>query len=135
MIRLTREPIDPSGLWKDVVRNDCGGINIFIGTVRELTGNQVTTHLDYEAYPGMAEKVMAEIEDEIRKRWPVGDVIIIHRLGRLDIRDVAVAIAVSCPHREQSFAACHHAIEQIKKLVPIWKKEFDPDGTIEWVQP
>lgn len=135
MIRLTQETIDPSQLWKEVQHKDCGGAVVFVGTVRELTGDQVTVQLDYEAYPPMAEKIMAEIEAEVRTKWPVGDVILVHRLGRLQITDVAVAIAVSAPHREQAFDACRHAIEQVKKLVPIWKREHDPDGTIEWVHP
>ena len=108
---------------------------LFLGTVRDLTGERVTVALDYEAYAGMAEKKMAEIEADTRARWPVGEIAMIHRLGRLGVGDVSVAVAVSCPHRAQAFEACRHAIDRLKELVPIWKKENWADGTTEWVHP
>jgi molybdopterin synthase catalytic subunit len=107
----------------------------FLGTVRDLTGEQVTVALDYEAYPGMAEKKLAEIEADTRARWPVGEVAIVHRLGRLDVGEVSVAVAVSCPHRADAFAACKHAIDRLKELVPIWKREHGPAGVGDWVHP
>ena len=103
--------------------------------MRDLTGERVTVALDYEAYPGMAEKKMAEIEADTRQRWPVGDVTMVHRLGRLDVGEISVAVAVSCPHRADAFAACRHAIDRLKELVPIWKKENWADGSTEWVHP
>src|SRR4029077_17171292 len=112
MIRLTREPIDHYTLTEQVRRNDCGAVVSFLGTVRDLTGDRVTVALDYEAYPGMAEKKLAEIEQEARSRWPVGDIILEHRLGHLDVGDISVAVAVSCPHRHQAFDACRHAIDR-----------------------
>src|SRR5580698_6632192 len=105
MIQLTREPIDSSSLTQSVCRNHCGAVVTFLGTVRDLTGDQVTTALDYEAYPGMAEKKMAEIEAETRVRWPIGEITMVHRLGRLEVGDISVGIAVSCPHRAQAFEA------------------------------
>jgi molybdopterin synthase catalytic subunit len=135
MIRLTRDPIDSHALTEQVRRNDCGAVVTFLGTVRDLTGDKVTTALDYEAYPGMAEKKMAEIEADTRARWPVGELALVHRLGRLDVGEVSVAVAVSCPHRAQAFEACRHAIDRLKELVPIWKKENWADGTTEWVHP
>ena len=81
----------------------------------------------------MAEKKLAEIEAEVRRRWPVGDIAMVHRLGRLEVGDVSVAVAVSCPHRGEAFDACRYAIDTLKELVPIWKKENAPDGTGEWV--
>jgi molybdopterin synthase catalytic subunit len=95
----------------------------------------VTSALDYEAYPAMAEKKMAEIEQETRARWPVGEMALVHRLGHLGIGDVSVAVAVGCPHRAQAFDACRYAIDRLKELVPIWKKENWADGTTEWVHP
>jgi molybdopterin synthase catalytic subunit len=83
----------------------------------------------------MAEKKMAEIEADTRQRWPVGDIVMEHRLGRLDVGDVSVAVAVSCPHRGDAFDACRHAIDRLKELVPIWKKENWADGSTEWVHP
>jgi molybdopterin synthase catalytic subunit len=135
MISLTRDPIDHAALTEQVRRNDCGAVVTFLGTVRELTDGKATVALDYEAYPGMAEKKMAEIEREVRQRWPIGEVAMVHRLGHLDLGEVSVAVAVSCPHRQQAFEACKYAIDRIKEIVPIWKKENWADGSTEWVHP
>jgi molybdopterin synthase catalytic subunit len=135
MIQLTREVIDHAGLTEQVRRGDCGAVVTFLGTVRDLTDDRRTVALDYEAYPGMAEKKMAEIERDTRQRWPVGDMALVHRLGHLDVGEVSVAVAVSCPHRGQAFEACRYAIDRLKELVPIWKKENWADGTTEWVHP
>jgi molybdopterin synthase catalytic subunit len=135
MVRLTREEIDYHALTEQVRRGDCGAVVTFLGTVRDLTGERVTVALDYEAYPAMAENKMAEIEHETRARWPVGDMALVHRLGHVGIGDVSVAVAVSCPHRAQAFEACRYAIDRLKELVPIWKKENWADGTTEWVHP
>jgi len=135
MIQLTHEPIDYFALTERVRRPDCGGVVTFLGTVRDLTDGKVTVALDYEAYPGMAEKKLAQIEAEVRQRWPVGEVVLVHRLGHLEVGDVSVAVAVSCPHRAEAFEACRHAIDRLKELVPIWKKENWADGSTEWVHP
>ena len=135
MIRLTRDAIDYTALTEQVRKGDCGAVVVFLGTVRDLTGDRVTVALDYEAYPGMAEKKMAEIEADARDRWPVGDIVLEHRLGRLDVGEVSVAVAVSCPHRADAFEACRFAIDRLKELVPIWKKENWANGTTEWVHP
>lgn len=135
MIQLTREPIDYHALTEQVIRPSCGAVVTFLGTVRDLTGEQVTVALDYEAYGPMAEKKLSEIEADTRARWPVGDIAMVHRLGHLDIGEVSVAVAVSCPHRAQAFDACRHAIDRLKELAPIWKKENWADGTTEWVHP
>lgn len=133
MIRLTTDPIDYHALTDGVLRPDCGAVVLFLGTVRELTGDVRTVFLDYQAYPAMAEAKMAEIEADVRSKWPVGDVAIVHRLGRLEVGEVSVAVAVSCPHRAQAFEAGRHAIDRVKELVPIWKKENAPDGSTDWV--
>ena len=135
MIRLTTDPIDYHALTEQVRRHDCGAVVTFLGTVRDLTGDRVTVALDYEAYPGMAEKKMAEIETDTRARWPVGEMAMAHRLGRLDVGEVSVAVAVSCPHRAQAFEACRYAIDRLKEIVPIWKQEHGADGKTEWVHP
>lgn len=135
MVRLTKDVIDYQALTEQVGRPECGAVVLFLGTVRDLTDGRVTVALDYEAYPAMAEKKLAEIERETRERWPVGDMALVHRLGHLDVGDVSVAVAVSCPHRGQAFEACRHAIDRLKELVPIWKKENWADGTSEWVHP
>ena len=135
MVRLTRDVIDYHALTEQVRRPGCGAVVTFLGTVRDLTGGRETVALDYEAYPAMAEKKMAEIEADTRARWPVGDLALVHRLGRLGVGEVSVAVAVSCPHRAEAFAACRHAIDRLKELVPIWKKENWADGGTEWVHP
>jgi molybdopterin synthase catalytic subunit len=135
MLQLTREVINYHALTEAVRQSDCGAVVTFLGTVRDLTGDRVTVALDYEAYPAMAEKKMAEIERQTRERWPVGAMAMVHRLGRLEVGDVSVAVAVSCPHRAQAFEACRYAIDRLKELVPIWKKENWADGTTEWVHP
>jgi molybdopterin synthase catalytic subunit len=135
MVRLTHEPIDYHNLTEQVRRPNCGGVVTFLGTVRDLTDGRVTAAIDYEAYPAMAEKKMAEIERETRDRWRIGDMMMVHRLGHLDIGEVSVAVAVSCAHRAQAFEACRYAIDRLKEIVPIWKKENWADGTSEWVHP
>ena len=135
MIRLTHDPIDYHALTEAVRKSHCGAVVTFLGTVRDLTGDTVTVALDYEAYPGMAEKKMAKIEADTRSRWPIGDLVLIHRLGHLEVGEISVAVAVSCPHRAQAFEACRHAIDLLKELVPIWKKENAADGSTRWVEP
>ncbi len=135
MILLTRDPIDHHTLTESVRLPHCGGVVLFLGTVRDLTGEQVTVALDYEAYPEMAQKKLAQIEEETRARWPVGDMSLVHRLGHLEVGDVSVAVAVSCPHRAEAFEACRYAIDRLKEIVPLWKKENWADGRSEWIHP
>jgi molybdopterin synthase catalytic subunit len=130
---LTREPIDYQALVESVRDPHCGAVALFLGTVRDLTGEFVTVFLDYEAYGPMAEKKLAEIESRVRERWKVGNVAMVHRLGRLEVGEVSVAVAVSCPHRNEAFDACRYAVDTLKELVPIWKKENAPDGAGDWV--
>ena len=133
MIKLTHDTIDHAELTESVRRPGCGGVVTFLGTVRDLTGDERTEALEYEAYPGMAEAKLAEIEAEMRQRWPVGGAAFVHRLGRLGVGEISVAVAVSCPHRAQAFEACRYAIDRLKEVVPIWKKDIAPDGESEWV--
>jgi molybdopterin synthase catalytic subunit len=133
MFRLTRDAIDYHALTEAVRSPHCGAVVLFLGTVRDLTGEHVTAFLEYEAYAAMAEKKLGEIETEVRRRWPVGEIAIVHRLGRLEVGEISVAVAVSSPHRGEAFDAGRYAIDTLKELVPIWKKENAPDGTGEWV--
>ncbi|VTR90733.1 molybdopterin converting factor : Molybdopterin converting factor, large subunit OS=Singulisphaera acidiphila (strain ATCC BAA-1392 / DSM 18658 / VKM B-2454 / MOB10) GN=Sinac_3710 PE=4 SV=1: MoaE [Gemmata massiliana] len=133
MFRLTHDVIDHANLLETARSPHCGAVVLFLGTVRDLTGQQVTVFLEYEAYAPMAEKKLAEIEADARRRWPIGEIAIAHRLGRLEVGEVSVAVAVSCPHRAEAFEACRYVIDTLKELVPIWKKENAPDGTGEWV--
>ena len=135
MVRLTREPIDFASLTQSVRSPHCGAVVLFLGTVRDVTGDEVTEFLDYEAYPPMAEKKMAAIEADVRGRWIVGEVALVHRLGRLGVGEVSVAAAISAPHRAAAFEACRFAIDTLKEVVPIWKKENRPHGIEDWVHP
>ncbi len=100
-----------------------------------MTGGRRTVSLDYEAYPEMARKKMEELEAEARRRWPILECAIVHRLGRLEIGEASVAVAVSSAHRQAAFAAGQWLIDTLKEVVPIWKRENWADGTTEWVHP
>jgi molybdopterin synthase catalytic subunit len=123
MVRLTRDPIDHTSLTESVRSPHCGAVAVFLGTVRDITGDEITEFLDYEAYPPMAEKKLAEIEAEARRRWTIGEVALVHRLGRLGVGEISVGVAVSAPHRAAAFDACRFAIDTLKEVVPIWKKD------------
>lgn len=129
---ITSEEIDVNKVISSVIRPEAGAINTFIGTVREFTGEKQTVSLQYEAYPSMAEKQLKRIGGEIREQWPAVQTSIVHRIGKLAISDIAVVIAVASPHRAESYEASRYAIERIKEIVPIWKKEYWTDGE-EWV--
>jgi molybdopterin synthase catalytic subunit len=135
MIALTHDPIDHVALTESVRHAHAGAVVTFLGTVRDWTGDLHTVALEYEAYPAMAEKKLAEIEADTRARWSVIELAMIHRLGRLAVGEISVAIAVSCPHRADAFEACRHAIDRLKELVPIWKKDITPEGSSEWIHP
>lgn len=135
MIQLTHDNIDFTALTESVRSTQAGAVVLFLGTARELTQGRQTIALDYDAYPEMAEAKLRELETEARSRWPIIEIGIVHRLGHLDLGDVSVAIAVSCPHRHQAFEAGQFLIDRLKEVVPIWKKENWSDGTIEWVHP
>ncbi|WP_434381596.1 molybdopterin converting factor subunit 1 [Melittangium boletus] len=109
-----------------------GGLVTFSGAVRNLTKGRRVLRLEYEAYPPMAEKKLAEIGDEVAARWPGTRLAIMHRVGTLQPGELAVVIAAAAPHRKEAFRGCEHAIERLKQDVPIWKKEFFEDGEI-WV--
>lgn len=135
MIVLTADPIDYAALTERVRSNRAGAVCLFLGTVRELTGVRRTDFLEYEAYPRMAEAKLAELLAEARRRWPVVEAGITHRVGRLELGEIAVAVAVSAPHRAEAFEACRWLMDTIKEVVPIWKKERWADGSEEWVHP
>lgn len=135
MIEITTAPIDHAALTERVRSPLAGAICLFLGTVREMTGERRTSSLEYEAYPEMAEKTLVELEAEARRRWPIIEAAIVHRVGHLELGEISVAIAVSCPHRSQAFEAGRWLIDTLKEKVPIWKKEVWADGTTEWVHP
>lgn len=135
MIRLTHEELNYAALTEAVRSRNAGAVLLFLGTVRELTAGRETQALDYEAYAEMAQAKLEEVAAEAREKWPVIEVGIEHRLGHLEVGDISVAVAVSCPHRAQAFEAGRYLIDQLKERVPIWKKENWSDGSTEWVHP
>ena len=135
MIQLTRDVIDYHALTESVRSDQSGAVILFLGTVREMTEGRKTQALDYEAYPEMAEAKLAELVDRANEQWPIDKVGLIHRLGHLELGDISVAVAVSCPHRKQAFEAGRFLIDELKAVVPIWKKENWADGSTEWVHP
>ena len=135
MIQLTNEPIDTASIVARASHPEAGAVVLFLGTTRELTNARRTVALDYEAYDSMARQKLAELEAEARRRWPVIECIVVHRLGRVPPAEASVAIAVSTPHRSDAFAAGQWLIDSLKHDVPIWKREEWADGTTEWVHP
>lgn len=135
MIELTTKPIDSSALVAKATRPDAGAVLLFLGTTRELTNGRQTVTLDYEAYDEMAKKQLTELEAEARRKWPLVECSIVHRLGRVPLGEASVAIVVSTAHRADAFAAGQWLIDTLKRDVPIWKQEHWADGTSEWVHP
>ena len=131
-ITLTPDPLDARAL-ESLVRTDAdGAVCTFTGVVRNHADGHPVTHIDYEAYPGMAESQMEAIATDTLARFPITAIAIAHRTGTLQVGDASIVIAVSAPHRAPAFHACHHLMDTIKAHVPIWKKEHGPDGTT-WV--
>lgn len=128
---LTREKISADEVAEKVIHPNCGATLTFIGTTREYTEGQRTLTLEYEAYEPMALATMEQIGEEVSSRWPGATCAITHRLGRVDISETSVVIAVSSPHRAECYDASRYAIERLKQIVPIWKKEIWEDGS-EW---
>jgi molybdopterin synthase catalytic subunit len=135
MVELTTDAIDSSDVVSRVADRNAGAVVLFLGTTREMTGDRRTVSLDYEGYPEMARKKMQELEAEARRRWPVLECAIVHRLGHLEIGEASVVVAVSCAHRQPAFAAGQWIIDTLKEVVPLWKRENWADGTAEWVHP
>jgi molybdopterin synthase catalytic subunit len=130
---IVEEPIDVAALIFAAQRPDCGAISTFVGTTRvDESGGASVEYLEYEAYRPMADRKLGEIGAEIEKRWDVGEVSIVHRIGKVDPGEASVAIVVAAPRRGPAFEASKYAIERIKEIVPIWKREVWSDGYV-WV--
>ncbi len=130
--RVSSEPLSVDETVAAVRRPEAGGIDVFIGAVRNESGGKVVTVLEYEAYASMAEKEMGRIGGEIEAEIPGARVAAVHRVGRLVVGDLAIVCAASAPHRAEAFAACRLLIDRIKERVPVWKREHGPDGPY-WV--
>ena len=135
MIELTDQPIDTASIVDRARHREAGAIVLFLGTTREITAGRQTVALSYEAYREMAERRLAELENEARRRWPVIECIIVHRLGEVGPTESSVAVVVSTAHRGDAFAAGQWLIDSLKADVPIWKREKWADGSTEWVHP
>jgi len=133
MFEITREPLDPAPLVAAVRRDDSGAVTLFYGVVRNENLGRAVHYLEYDAYPEMAIKKMREVAEEIQTRFPVTGIGILHRIGRLEIGETSLLVAVSSGHRKESFEACHYAVDRIKQIVPVWKKEVWEDGSA-WVE-
>jgi molybdopterin synthase catalytic subunit len=130
--RLSEEPLDPASVIAEAQSDEAGAVASFIGTTRVHSRGRTVHYLEYEAYGGMAEKVMADLADELKERYELCEVAIHHRTGRVDIGGLSVVIAVSAPHRQGALAACKDAIDRLKEIVPLWKKEVYEGGE-EWI--
>jgi len=131
--QITREPIDAQVISRRMLRNADGAICVFEGVVRDHSKGKRTLYLEYEGYESMALKKLEEIGIFVRQAWEIGTIAIVHRLGHMDIGETSVAVIVTSSHRRAAFDACHYAIDKLKKVVPIWKKEFFEDGEV-WVE-
>ena len=134
MFRIVEREITAQEVIDAVTEGSAGAVVVFLGTVRNQTRGRRVLYLEYEAYAPMAEKKLAEIAGEIREKWGIERVAVLHRVGRLEIGEVSVAIAVASPHRREAFEACQYLIDRLKQIVPIWKREVWEDGE-EWVGP
>jgi MoaE-MoaD fusion protein len=133
LYQITREPIDAQKISRQLLRDEDGAICVFEGVVRNNSKGKRTLHLVYEGYEAMALKKLEEIGIFVKQAWDIGCIAIVHRLGHLDIGETSVAVIVTSAHRRAAFDSCHYAIDKLKKIVPIWKKEFFEDGEI-WIE-
>ena len=133
--RLVREPIDASALLARVSRPSNGAVLLFLGVVRDVNDGRAVSGIEYSAYEPMAERELGDIAREAAQRFGVTDIAIEHRLADLALEEASVGIAVAHPHRAQAYEASRWIIEEIKRRVPIWKREQYSDGTREWVDP
>ena len=131
-ITVTEKPLNPDAVSDVVRQNTNGAVITFCGTTRSVTLDREVRYLEYEAYRPMAVKKLTEVADEMRNKWDV-DVAIAHRLGRIEIGEVSLIVAVGSKHRSDAFAACQYSVDRIKTTVPIWKKEFFIGGEV-WVE-
>ena len=132
MIEITHQPLKPENITAKVRRDTNGAVVTFLGTTRLFAEGKKVLYLEYEAYEEMALKEMEKIREEICSEWSIEDIAIAHRIGRVDIGEISLVVAVASPHRKEAFYACHQAVDLLKENVPIWKKEFFEDG-YHWV--
>ena len=132
MISITVEPLIPEEITARVRKETNGAVVTFLGTTRLFAEGKTVLYLEYEAYQEMALKEMEKVRQELMAQWSIEDVAIAHRIGRVDIGEISLVVAVASPHRKEAFHACHEAVDRIKETVPIWKKEYFEGGS-HWV--
>jgi molybdopterin synthase catalytic subunit len=132
-IAVTDRPIDAATLLSEAASASDGAVLLFLGVVRNHSEGREVGHLEYEAYAPMAERVMGEIALEAAARWETGTISVVHRVGRLGVGEVSVAIAVAAPHRGDAYAASRYVIDEVKHRVPVWKREGYTEGESEWL--
>lgn len=135
MLSITTDPIDIQAVTDAVRDHRAGAVVLFLGTVREFTGDVQTASLDYEAFEEMALASFRQITEDAERRWSLVSSAVVHRTGPLELGDIAVAVAVSSAHRGPAFEAGQWIMDTIKQQSPVWKKEIYADGTTEWVHP
>ncbi len=133
LFEVTSQPLDPERLRQHVRKDESGAVILFFGDVRNNSQGRQVLHLEYDAYPKMAEGMMRKLADEVMERWPLTDIAIQHRTDRLEIGETSLLIAVASPHRKEAFEACHHLVNRFKQIVPIWKKEVWEGGEV-WIE-
>jgi molybdopterin synthase catalytic subunit len=130
---ITTEPLDPQALTDAVRTDESGAVTLFYGVARNNSDGRAVIALEYEAHETLAEKKLREVADEVSGRFDITGIGVYHRTGRLEIGETSLLIAVSSAHRREAFEACHYAVDRIKEVVPIWKKEIWEDGEGDWV--
>jgi len=133
MFKVTTEPLKVQEVNDLVKRPTDGAVVTFDGIVRNNFDGRPVDYLEYEAYAAMAEKKLVEVAAEVRQKFAVGEVAMVHRIGRLEIGESSIVIAVAAPHRHAAFEACAYAMDRVKEDLPVWKKEFFTDGEAHWV--
>jgi molybdopterin synthase catalytic subunit len=128
LIRITANPLEPQPFVEHVRRDESGAVALFLGVVRNNNLGRRVLHLEYDAYTDMAEKKLRQVAEEVTARWPITDIAIAHRTGRVEIGETSLLVVVSSPHRHEAFEACQQAVNRIKEVVPIWKKEVWEGG-------
>ncbi len=134
MAELVHAPIDLAPLLEGARRPECGAIALFLGTTRDHHGGRAVVRLGYEAYEPMALAALEQLEREARSRFEIAECRVVHRLGDVPVAEPSVAVVVAAPHRGPAFDACRWVMDELKRIVPIWKKETFADGGAEWVE-
>ncbi len=134
-VAIVKEPLSAAKMYDLVTDPLSGAVVLFSGTVREMTKGRQTLFLEYEAYEEMALAKMQEIIERCKQKWPINKMAMWHRIGHLDISEISVLIGISTAHRTDAYAASRYAIDTLKQIVPIWKKEFYQDGEVQWGEP